>query len=222
MRNSQLKGLKFTAPAVSPFLFRRFGALLLLIVSKEMRERVANGRDNIVRRGYFRRTRAGVYCIWKETKEWDSLAFRVRPVRTTLFRIQHLFSSDREPCVRGIAICYPLVMSPDKNCVRRVNSGLHSIRLTSHSGIAESLMLPSHSCCSFLNPPCYYFIGLFRRCLEFLGKDYLMNEKDLSRIVESLLEELKNPEHHLSSLARDFDECGIDYCIHRIARCSCS
>ncbi len=49
-----------------------------------MRERVVNGRDNIVRRGDFRRIGAGVYCIWKETKKWDSLAFRVRPVRTRM------------------------------------------------------------------------------------------------------------------------------------------
>lgn len=79
-----------------------------------MRERVVNGRDNIVRRGYSRRIRDRVYCIWKETKKWDSLACRVRPVWTTLFRIQYLFSSDREHCVRRIAVCYPVVMSPTR------------------------------------------------------------------------------------------------------------
>jgi hypothetical protein len=40
-----------------------------------------------------------------------------------------------------------------------------------------------------------------------------MEKKDLSRLVESVLEELKNPEHQLSSIVRDFDECGIDYCV---------
>jgi hypothetical protein len=98
--------------SIGPFLVRRCGASLVLTVSKEIKERVVNGLDNIVRRSDFRRIRAGVYCVWKETKKWDSLAFRGRPVRTTLFRIQYLFSSYREHCVRGIAICYPMVMSP--------------------------------------------------------------------------------------------------------------
>ncbi len=40
-----------------------------------------------------------------------------------------------------------------------------------------------------------------------------MDDNDVSRIVRSLPEELKNPEHHLPSLTRDFEECGIDYCI---------
>jgi len=40
-----------------------------------------------------------------------------------------------------------------------------------------------------------------------------MDEKEIATLVQALLEELKNPEHHLPSLARDFDECGIDYCI---------
>jgi hypothetical protein len=40
-----------------------------------------------------------------------------------------------------------------------------------------------------------------------------MDEKDISSLVQSLLEELKNPERHLSSVVRDFDECGIDYCV---------
>ena len=40
-----------------------------------------------------------------------------------------------------------------------------------------------------------------------------MNEQEIAEIVQSLLEELKNPEHQLSSVVRDFDECGIDYCI---------
>ncbi len=78
-------------------------------------------------RGDFRRIRAGIYCIWKETKKWDSLAFRVRPVRTTLFRIQHLFSSDREHCVRGIAICYPLV----KSAARHASTGLTLVLIKS-------------------------------------------------------------------------------------------
>jgi hypothetical protein len=86
-----------------------------------MRERVVNGHDNIVRRGYARRTRVGVYCIWKETKKWDSLAFGMRPVRATLFRVQYLFPSDCEHCVRGIAVCYPMVMSPTR-IVRHVST----------------------------------------------------------------------------------------------------
>jgi|SRR5271157_2319020 len=100
--------------SMASFLVRRHGTSLVLTVCKKIRERVVNGRDNIVRRGYSRRIRGRVYCIWKETKKWDSLAFRIRPVRTTLFRIQHLFSSDREHCVRGIAVCYPMVMSPTR------------------------------------------------------------------------------------------------------------
>ena len=40
-----------------------------------------------------------------------------------------------------------------------------------------------------------------------------MDEKDLSTIVRSLLEELKNPERHLSVIDLDFKECGIRYCI---------
>ena len=40
-----------------------------------------------------------------------------------------------------------------------------------------------------------------------------MDEQELSNIVQSLLEELDNPERHLSSVVRDFHECGIDYCI---------
>ncbi len=40
-----------------------------------------------------------------------------------------------------------------------------------------------------------------------------MDEKDLSTIVRSLLEELKNPERHLSVIDLDFKECGIQYCI---------
>jgi hypothetical protein len=40
-----------------------------------------------------------------------------------------------------------------------------------------------------------------------------MNEKDLSSLVESVLHELNGPERHLSSIVRDFDEFGIDYCV---------
>ena len=40
-----------------------------------------------------------------------------------------------------------------------------------------------------------------------------MDEQDLSNIVQSLLDELRDPERHLSSVVRDFDECGIDYCV---------
>jgi len=40
-----------------------------------------------------------------------------------------------------------------------------------------------------------------------------MDEKDLSKIVQSLLHELNDPERHLNSVVRDFDECGIDYAI---------
>lgn len=40
-----------------------------------------------------------------------------------------------------------------------------------------------------------------------------MDEQDLSRLVKELLHELNNPERHLSSIVRDFEECDIDYCI---------
>jgi len=40
-----------------------------------------------------------------------------------------------------------------------------------------------------------------------------MDEKDLSNLVQSLLHELDNPERQLSSICRDFEECGIDYAI---------
>jgi hypothetical protein len=55
---------------------------------------------------------------------------------------------------------------------------------------------------------------LFGRSLQgFLGRIIPMEEAEITKIVQSLLEELKNPEHHLSSVVRDFDECGIDYAI---------
>ena len=40
-----------------------------------------------------------------------------------------------------------------------------------------------------------------------------MDEKELAELVQDLLHELNNPERHLSSIVRDFDECGIDYCV---------
>ncbi len=40
-----------------------------------------------------------------------------------------------------------------------------------------------------------------------------MDGKDLSSLVQSLLDELQDPERHLSSIVRDFEECGIDYAI---------
>ncbi len=40
-----------------------------------------------------------------------------------------------------------------------------------------------------------------------------MNEKDLKSLVKELLIELNDPERHLSSVVRDFHECGIDYCV---------
>ncbi len=39
-----------------------------------------------------------------------------------------------------------------------------------------------------------------------------MDEK-LAELVQALLHELNRPERHLSSIVRDFHECGIDYCI---------
>ena len=40
-----------------------------------------------------------------------------------------------------------------------------------------------------------------------------MDEKELAELVQALLHELNRPERHLSSIVRDFDECGIDYCV---------
>ncbi|MGO9570476.1 MAG: hypothetical protein ACLP5H_23340 [Desulfomonilaceae bacterium] len=40
-----------------------------------------------------------------------------------------------------------------------------------------------------------------------------MDEKELAELVQELLIELNRPERHLSSIVRDFDECGIDYCV---------
>lgn len=40
-----------------------------------------------------------------------------------------------------------------------------------------------------------------------------MDEAEITKIVQSLLHELNRPERHLSSIVRDFDECGIDYCV---------
>jgi hypothetical protein len=38
-----------------------------------------------------------------------------------------------------------------------------------------------------------------------------MDEKEVAHIVRSLLEELKNPEYQLPTIASDFEECGIEY-----------
>jgi hypothetical protein len=40
-----------------------------------------------------------------------------------------------------------------------------------------------------------------------------MDEHEIAKIVQSLLHELNDPERHLSSSCRDFDERGIDYAI---------
>jgi hypothetical protein len=40
-----------------------------------------------------------------------------------------------------------------------------------------------------------------------------MGEQNLTGIVKELLHELNNPERRLSTIVRDFDECGIDYCL---------
>ncbi len=40
-----------------------------------------------------------------------------------------------------------------------------------------------------------------------------MDERELAELVQALLHELNDPERHLSSVVRDFDECGIDYCV---------
>jgi hypothetical protein len=40
-----------------------------------------------------------------------------------------------------------------------------------------------------------------------------MNEEEIARIVRSLLEELKNPERDLSTIATDFRECAIDFAV---------
>jgi len=40
-----------------------------------------------------------------------------------------------------------------------------------------------------------------------------MDENELAEVVQALLHELNRPERHLSSVVRDFDECGIDYCV---------
>ena len=40
-----------------------------------------------------------------------------------------------------------------------------------------------------------------------------MDEKDQAELVQALLHELNRPERHLSSICRDFEECGIDYAI---------
>jgi hypothetical protein len=40
-----------------------------------------------------------------------------------------------------------------------------------------------------------------------------MDEKELAELVQALLHELNRPERHLSTVARDFDECGIDHCV---------
>ncbi len=40
-----------------------------------------------------------------------------------------------------------------------------------------------------------------------------MDEQDLAKLVWALLDELDDPERSLSTIARDFDECGIDYCV---------
>jgi hypothetical protein len=40
-----------------------------------------------------------------------------------------------------------------------------------------------------------------------------MDEQDLAKLVRALLDELDDPERSLSTITRDFDECGIDYCV---------
>ena len=40
-----------------------------------------------------------------------------------------------------------------------------------------------------------------------------MTEKESRELVQAVLHELNNPERHLSSICRDFDECGIDCAI---------
>ncbi len=40
-----------------------------------------------------------------------------------------------------------------------------------------------------------------------------MDEKELAELVKALLHELNNPERQLSTIVRDFEECGIDYCV---------
>jgi hypothetical protein len=44
-------------------------------------------------------------------------------------------------------------------------------------------------------------------------RSFPMEEKELAELVRALLHDLNRPERHLSSIVRDFDECGIDYCV---------
>jgi hypothetical protein len=40
-----------------------------------------------------------------------------------------------------------------------------------------------------------------------------MDEKEITELVQALLIELNNPERQLSTVVRDLEECGIDYCV---------
>jgi len=40
-----------------------------------------------------------------------------------------------------------------------------------------------------------------------------MDDQDLTKLVRALLNELDDPERSLSTIVRDFEECGIDYCV---------
>ena len=46
-----------------------------------------------------------------------------------------------------------------------------------------------------------------------MNEELPMNEKEITKLVQALLNQLDNPERQLSSIVLDFDECGIDYCI---------
>ncbi len=55
--------------------------------------------------------------------------------------------------------------------------------------------------------------GYGRISLTARMRNSLLDEKELAKLVQALLNELDNPERQLSSIVLDFDECGIDYCI---------
>jgi hypothetical protein len=46
-----------------------------------------------------------------------------------------------------------------------------------------------------------------------MNRGNVMDEHDLHTLVRALLEELKDPQRHLSTISNDFRECGIDYCV---------
>ncbi len=82
---------------------------VVLTTCRKTRERVNNGCHDIVSGSDFQLVRYGVHYLREETTKRDSLAFRLAPVRTTVFRIQYLSARNGEYRRGSIAVYFPIL-----------------------------------------------------------------------------------------------------------------